>query len=234
MAVGTGTAIAIGAGASLLGGAMGAGAARDAAAGQAAAADRATALSREQFNIQREDQKPWMEAGGRALKQMEDPSFQKTFSMSDFNADPGYAFRMAEAEKAMGRSAAAKGQLLGGNFAKELTRYSQGAASEEYGKAYDRFNNDSTMRFNRLGALAGVGQTAVNQVGAAGQNYANQAGSNIIGAGNAAAAGQIGASNAMNQGIGQGMNTWMQYQMMQKNPWGGDKQGSGPLMAYGN
>jgi hypothetical protein len=225
-------------GAAVVGGIMGGNAAKDAAASQEAAA-RLTAESNERiYNQQREDQKPWMEAGGRALTKMEDPSFQKNFTMADFSADPGYAFRMAEAEKAMSRSAAAKGNLMGGNFAKELTRYSQGAASEEYGKAYDRFNNDSTMRFNRLGALAGVGQTATNAVGQAGSNFAaGQA--NAYGAiGNAQAGGAMGSANAIAGGVGQaaniGMSSWMMNQMKKPtNPWAGGTSAGGSGTNYG-
>lgn len=52
--------------------------------------------------------------------------------------DPGYAFRMAEGKKALEQSQAAKGGLFSGEAGKELARYSQGLASQEYGAAADR------------------------------------------------------------------------------------------------
>lgn len=52
--------------------------------------------------------------------------------------DPGYAFRAAEGKKALEQSQAAKGGLFSGEAGKEMARYSQGLASQEYGAAADR------------------------------------------------------------------------------------------------
>lgn len=208
-------AVAIGTG-TVVGGIIGANAAQGAADTQASAARRASDIELQMFNQTRADQQPWREAGGRALAQMENPDFQRDFGMSDFQADPGYAFRMQEGQKALERSAAAKGGLMSGGTLKAISRYGQDVASGEYQNAYNRFNNDRTNRFNRLSSLAGIGQTANSQVGAAGQNYANQVGQNITGAANAQAAGQVGQANAINNGIAQGTNTWMQYQFLNR------------------
>ncbi len=138
------------------------------------------------------------------------------FTMNDFQADPGYQFRLDEGQKALERSAAARGGLMSGATMKALTRYSQGVASDEFQNAYNRFNNDRTNRFNRLASLAGTGQTANNQLAQAGQNYANQVSANNAAMGNAQAASSIASGNAVNNAIGTGMNTWMQYQMMNR------------------
>lgn len=53
-------------------------------------------------------------------------------------SDPYYQFRMAEGMKARQRSAAARGTLLNGGTLKSLEAFSQGLASEEAGKAFDR------------------------------------------------------------------------------------------------
>lgn len=190
-------------------------AAQNAAETQAAAARDATNTQWAMYQQQRADQEPWRQAGTRALGQMENPSFQRNFSMSDFQADPGYQFRMQEGQKAIARASAAKGLFSSGTL-KSLTDFNQNSASQEYQNAYSRFNNDQTNRFNRLASIAGVGQTANNAVTAAGQNTANQIGQNIQSAGNAAAAGQIGTANAYANAIGTGVNNWQQYQLLSR------------------
>lgn len=162
-------------------------------------------LQKYMYEQNRSDNEPWRAAGTDALKQMQDPGFQKTFTMADFQADPGYNFRMAEGQKALERSAAAKGGLMSGAFAKAATRFGQDTASSEYANAYNRFNNDSTTRFNRLSSLAGVGQTAQGQNMEMGQNYANTVSNNNLGMANAQASQQMGQLQARNQLLGQGM-----------------------------
>lgn len=207
-------AVAVGGGA-LVGAYMQSQSAQNAADTQASAARGATAAQLSMYNQTRTDQAPMREAGNRALSQMENPEFQRNFSMTDFQADPGYAFRIAEGQKAIARASAAKGLFSSGTL-KSLSRYNQDMGSQEYQNAYGRFTNDQTNRFNRLASIAGTGQTASNQVAAAGQNTANQIGQNMTGAGNAQAAGQIGSSNAYANAIGSGTNSWMQYQMMNR------------------
>jgi hypothetical protein len=136
--------------------------------------------------------------------------------MADYQEDPGFKFRLAEGQKAIERSAAARGGLNSGATLKALTNYGQGAASEEYQNAYNRFNSDRDQRFNRLASIAGVGQTATNQVSQAGQSAANAIGQSQMAVGNANAANAIAQGNVVNNAIGTGMNTWMQYQMMNK------------------
>lgn len=203
-------------GGSIIGGAISSGGARDAANTQAGAADRASETQKYMYDQTRKDQEPWRKAGEGALGGLQNPDFQKNFTMGDFQADPGYQFRMSEGTKALQNSAAARGSLNSGATMKALTRYSQGVASDEYQNAYNRFNNDASTRYNRLSSLAGLGQTANNQVGNAGQNYANQVSQNQIGVGNANAAAQIAQGNAINGAIGTGMNSWMQYNMMNR------------------
>lgn len=140
-----------------------------------------------------------------------DPSLTKSFTADDFQKDPGYDFRMQEGQKALERSAAAKGGLMGGGFGKALSRYGQDYASNEYQNAYNRFTNDQTNRFNRLSSLSGLGQTANAQLGQAGQNYANQAGQNMMGAANAQGAAGIASANAWGGAASNLGNLGMQY-----------------------
>lgn len=127
--------------------------------------------------------------------------FNRKFTLADFQQDPGYQFRLDQGLNSVQGSRAARGSMLSGSTLKALSDYGSNYASSEYGKAYDRFNNDQATRFNRLATIAGIGQTATNNVGTAGANAANNISSNLIGAGNAAAAGTVGTANAINSGL---------------------------------
>lgn len=188
-------AVAIGSGVAGIGGALiSSSAARDAAAQQAAASREAMAMQQQMYNQTREDLAGYRGAGNQALSQMQNADFQRDFSGADFQQDPGYAFRMREASKALERSAAARGSLMSGGFMKGLNQRVQDVASNEYSNAYNRFNADRDRRFGRLSNIAGMGLGAATQTGNAGQNYANQAGN--IGMSNANAQGAAGIAQA--------------------------------------
>lgn len=120
-----------------------------------------------------------------------DPELTRSFTMADYQQDPGFDFRMKQGQKALERSAAARGGLRSGATLKALTQYGQDFASNEYGKAYDRFNQNQGNRFNRLSSIAGFGSTANAQNAAASQNYANQSGANTMASGDSQAAARI-------------------------------------------
>lgn len=209
-------AVAIGGSAVLgLGGAMmSANAAGNAAEQQAAASREAMGIQQQMYNQTRADQEPWRRAGGQALSQMQNADFQRDFTGADFQQDPGYAFRMAEGAKALERSAAARGGLMSGGFAKGLAQYGQNFASNEYGNAYNRFNSDRDRRFGRLSNIAGMGIGANNQVAGAGQNYANQAGNIGMSNANAQGAAGIAQANAWSgalSGMGQNATNYALY-----------------------
>lgn len=200
--------------ATMIGGAMQADNARSAARSQERASKDANAVQLQMFNQQRQDQEPWRQVGIRALAGLEDPSFQKDFSVIDMKSDDGFNFRMNEGVKAINNAASARGLSNSGRTLKELTRFGQDFASNEYQNAFNRFNINRDFRRNHLASMAGLGQTANAQVGQAGQNYANQASNNMLMAGNARSAGQIGAGNAISNMIGTGVNLYQQNQFM--------------------
>ncbi len=207
--------VAVGvAGASVVSGMMGASSAKKAAKQQAAAIREATALQRQMYNTTREDLSGYRNIGGTALDQMNQigmPEMTKSFTASDFVKDPGYDFRMAEGAKALERSAAARGGLMGGAAGKAMARYGQDYASNEYQNVYDRFNNDRDQRFNKLSSLVNIGQNSAAQTGNAAQNFGNQAGQNMIGAGNTQASATIGSSNAWSDAIQGGIGAAAMY-----------------------
>ena len=193
---------------------LGASSASSAASTQAAAADRAAQLQQDQFNRQVELQAPWRQAGERALNKLEGASEYTPFGQAQFQQDPGYAFRLSEGQKALERQAAARGGLISGGALKAAQRYGQDMGSQEYTNAFNRYQTERQARLGPLQSLAGVGQTSVNQLGAAGQQYASGAGEAIGQAGQARASGYMGQANALSQGLGQYMGYSQNQSMM--------------------
>jgi hypothetical protein len=111
---------------------------------------------------------PYATAGGTAADYLNQGvaaggDFNKKYSMSDLQMDPGFAFRLQQGQLALERSAAARGGAMGGGAMKDLAGYSQGLASEEYGKAFDRYQTDTAQRYARLFGTAGMGLDASSQ-----------------------------------------------------------------------
>lgn len=132
--------------------------------------------------------------------------------------DPGYQFRLDQANLALQRMEAAGGGVGSGGALKAAANYSQNLASGEYSNAYQRVMQANAQRFNQLNAIAGIGANANQQQMYAGANYANQSGAYgmdtarmnsdlLTQIGNAQAAGTVGQANAyegMASGIAQG------------------------------
>jgi len=140
-------------------------------------------------------------------------SLSRKFGAQDFQVDPGYQFRLSEGAKALERSAAARGMSASGAQLKALTQYNQGFASNEYGNAYNRYNNDQTTLYNRLAGISGTGQQSANALNQAGSNYAANFGNNTMGAANAYGASQMAGANAWSGALNNMANNWMQYKM---------------------
>jgi hypothetical protein len=200
--------MAIGTGAAILGGAVLGGLASSSAADtQAASADRAAQLQQDQYNQNRQDQMPFLEAGYGALNQLIPlASNSQKFGMDQFQEDPGYAFRLSEGQKALDRQAAARGGLISGSALKAAQRYGQDMGSQEYTNAFNRYQTERNAQLNPLQSLAGVGQTTAQNLGQAGQNMATNVGNAYMGGANAQAAGTIGSANAINQGLSSYLN----------------------------
>lgn len=216
---------------------------------QLLAAREANQLLRDQYTQTRADYQPYMQAGTTSLGALTGAmglggggpyqgQLQKTFGPSDLTLDPSYQFRLDQGLQALRASKAATGSLQTGQGLKDITNYAQGAASQEYQSAYDRFMNNQNTLYNRLSGIAGIGSGAVGQVAGVGAQTAGGMGSNITGAagqagsymtGGAAragdystsaaaarAAGTVGAGNAITGGVGQGLNSYMTLQYLNR------------------
>ena len=194
------------AGAVVVSGAMSSSAASSAGEAQASASRDAAKLQNEQFQQTRQDQMPWLEAGRGALNKLIPLSDYQKFGMDQFQADPGYAFRLAEGQKALDRSAAARGGLISGSALKAASRYGQEMGSQEYQNAFNRYQAERASQLAPLQSLAGIGQTTAANLGAQGASNAQAMGNYLTGAAAANAAGNVGAANAMTGSLGTYLN----------------------------
>lgn len=211
-------------------------ASRSASNKQADAARDAQAGNQAQFDKNVELQKPWRDAGMGALSQLSaglDTGGQFTQPFQYSSSDPGYQFRFQQGQRALDSSAATRGTLLSGGQLKALVDYGQQAGSQEYGAAYNRWNNDLTNRFNRLASVAGIGQTATRDVSQMGTNLANNNGELLLQGANAQAAGGVGQANAISSGLTSLGNWWQNRQASQPTSSSGSYGGGGATWTGG-
>jgi hypothetical protein len=187
-----------------------------AASAQERAAREGTAAQERMFKRQVELQEPFRQAGVNALPELVEASRYTPFGMEQFQADPGYGFRLKEGLRALEGSAAARGGLLSGNTMRGITRYGQELGSQEFTNAFNRYQAERAARLNPLQSLAGMGQTSANtlsnEAGQYGQNMAQSAAQ----MGNIRASGYVGQANALTGALGQGLNYYQNQQMMNR------------------
>lgn len=200
-------------------------AATRAAETQAAASRYAADLQQQQYRENVERQQPFYQAGVNALPELVSASRYTPFGMDQFQQDPGYGFRLSEGQKALERSAAARGGLISGGALKAATRFGQDMGSQEYTNAFNRYQAERQARLGPLQALTGMGQTTANTIGAAGQTNATNIGNlgmagagatgeGYMGSANARASGYMGMSNALTSGLGTGLNYYNQQSLL--------------------
>ena len=207
--------VGVTAGASLVGGAMAARGATQAAETQAGAADRTAALQKEMFDLQMKGQEPFRQAGLTGQNRLMEllglggnagaagyGKYGRDFAMSDYQADPGYAFRLGEGQKALDRQAVARGGLISGGALKAATRYGQDMGSQEYQNAFNRYQTSRANQLQPLGNLMSMGQSAASNQGTAAGNYGTNAGQAYMAGGQAMGAGQLGVGNTINNMLG--------------------------------
>jgi len=188
---------------------------------QAQAAREALALQKEMYERQIGLQEPYRQAGLTGQNRLMElmglggnvgaagyGKYARDFGMQDFQQDPGYAFRLAEGQKALDRQAAARGGLISGGALKAAAGYGQQMGSQEYQNAFNRYQTSRANQLQPLGNLMASGQSAASNQGSAAGQYGTAGGNLITGAGQAIGAGQLGAGQSMAAGqLGAG-NTW--------------------------
>lgn len=213
MAIGTGTALLLGAGAGLIGSSMQAGAAKDAARGQAESTRYAADIQKQMFDIQNQQQTPYREAGYGALTRIGEllPGLTKPVSREEIMGLPGYQFAMEQ-----GTGAARQMMNVGGGGSNVDRAAQKFAIDYTLGTAMPQVIAQRQNIYNTLAGIAGIGQTAQDQTTQLAQNVAGNIGQAAIGGATALGAGQIGAANAYAGAMGNIGNTAMMYSLLNK------------------
>jgi hypothetical protein len=159
-----------------------------------------------QFDLSRQDQQPFMQAGVGALNRQE-AALNGDFS--GFQNSPDYAYSMQQMQQGLERGAAARGSLRSGGTSVDLASHLNGLANQNFSNYW-----------NRLAGQAGQGQTSATNLGSLGAMMGNQNANSI---GNASAARQSsylnsGAANAGAAGaLGGIFNNWYQQNSANNN-----------------
>ena len=200
-AITAGTAV-LGAGASIIGGKQSADAAKDAAKEQRKATKLTIAAQEKALERQIGLQEPFRQTGVNALADYTTASQYTPFGMDQFQADPGYSFRMSEGLKALERSAASRGILSSGQTLKDITRFGQDAASQEYQNAFQRYLTERQQKLAPLEYRIGLGQNAASNQGVNVGLSAENVGKLTTSLGDIRSAGTMARSNAYNNMLG--------------------------------
>lgn len=156
--------------------------------------------------------KPYIGAGADSISSIQDlagaggPLTNKfSFNPEDLSKDPGYAFALSEGQKALQRSAAAKGSLFSGGTLKSLAGYTEGTANQYFNDAFSRAKttfdtnqNTALSRISTLQQLANLGfGGASNSSTAIGTNAGQKSSNTLGGAEFGAQIGQTGAGQVL-------------------------------------
>lgn len=102
-----------------------------------------------------------------------------------FLDSPDYQFALEEGQRGLDATAAAGGNLFGGNRMREAARFNSGLASQQLGNFQ-----------NRLASLAGIGTNTTNQLGQTLQTTGNNISQGLTGMGAARASGYVDRFNS--------------------------------------
>jgi hypothetical protein len=213
MAIATGTALLLGAGAGLVGAGMQSRAATKAAGMQSDATAYAADQQREMFNLINEQQKPYREAGYGALNRIGEmlPSLTAPVSREEILGLPGYQFAIEQG------TGAARQNMNVGSPGSNVDRAAQKFALDyTLGTAMPQVISQRQNIYNTLAGIAGIGQTAQTQTNTAGTAAAGNIGQAAIGGATALGAGQVGSANAFANAFGNAGNSALMYSLLNR------------------
>ena len=207
-----GTAIAgLTVGQAVIGGAVIAGAgsayaASKASGAQGDASDAAIAEQRTQFAALQETLKPYVDAGGPALKQLASysdvaqPALDEQQALSGIlgpeaqqsaidriEQSPLYMEHVAQGENAMLQNASATGGLRGGNMQAALSQFRPAVLQQMIEDKYSKLGGMVSFGGSATNNLATMGQASAAGQASAGMNLASNVGNSITAAGDARA-----------------------------------------------
>lgn len=158
-------------------------------AGDAAAegGQQSIAEQRRQFDLTRQDQLPFLEAGYDALR-AQNAALKGDFS--GFENSPDYAYAYQQGMRSLDRGSI--GNMFGGGHDADRIVLGQGLASQN-------FNN----YWSRLAGRAGQGQQTAQNLGSLGGQYAQNVGNAYQDMANARASSYVAQGNAWGNTVGQ-------------------------------
>lgn len=171
-------------------------AALEAAGIQREGMEYAADIQKEMYDIGRTDQMPWLEAGGRALTQLEQmmgqaPTFED-YTQSDYSR-----FIQEQGLKEIEAKGRAGGYYNTGATSKDMMQYAQDIAGQDY----QQFLGNYYQSLNPYMQMAGLGQQQAQTLGQQGMQTGSQMGQYGIGAAQATAGGITGAAQARTAGM---------------------------------
>ncbi len=192
-------------------------AAKDAANAQRDAANAGIAEQRRQFDLGREDMRPYREAGYSALGKLSDliGSYQP-FDGKELASDPGYQFGFNEGQRAVEQGAAARGGLFSGKTLRDLVQFGQDYGSTMFDRRMQMRLGEQGQRYNQLAGVAGTGQSAAMGGAQLGQQSAGTIADLLTQAGNARASGIVGQTNAITGALNNMGNMYLQTSMLDR------------------
>lgn len=179
------------------------GASQQAKAGKAGANAQAQANAasieeqRRQFDLSRQDQQPFMEAGYDALRR-QNQALSGDFS--GFQDSPDYAYALQQSLQGQERGAAARGGFMGGGADADRIALAQGLASQNFNNYWDR-----------LAGRAGQGQGAAQNLAGYGASMAGNIGQNLQNTAAARASSYANSANAWGNFGNQALGAFGQY-----------------------
>lgn len=127
------------------------------------------------------------------------PEAAQERAFEQFKTSPGYEFRLSEGEKAIRRLSSARGMLGSGSMYKDLMKYGQGLASDEYGNYVSQLQSMAGLAPTTSSALANLNLSTGQQMANVLQGAADARSSGYTGIGQAQANAMLGMSNIAGQ-----------------------------------
>ena len=149
-------------------------------------------------------------------------SLLKPFSNEDFVKDPGYLSRLLEGEQGEQRNLVSRGMSDSGQALKELERYRQTYASNEFGNAYNRDAANKARTYDFLSGQTSQGLNAINGGASLGTNLSGLSAQNS----------QNNSANMLNQANLRDENTGNAFQSAISNLIYGMNRNSGRTPPY--
>lgn len=153
-------------------------------------------IQKEMYDIGREDQMPWLEAGGRALTKLEE-MMGKSPTFEDYQQSDYSKFIQQQGLDALEAKSRAGGYYNTGATSKDMMQYAQDIS----GKDYQQFLGNYYQSLNPYMQMSGLGQQQAQILGQQGMQTGSQLGQYGIGAAQAQAGGITGAAQAQAQGF---------------------------------